>query len=55
LISCNGTELAEGAAAAKSYIQTVLRGSNIPRKIELPEIPPDPSFPIGGCGPNSEE
>ena len=40
MISCNGTELAAGAAAGDPYIQTVLRGANVPRKGELPPIPP---------------
>jgi len=55
MISCNGTELATGAAAAKAYIQTVLRGANVPRRSELPVIPPDAKTPEAtGCGPESE-
>jgi phospholipid/cholesterol/gamma-HCH transport system substrate-binding protein len=55
MISCNGTELATGAAAAKAYIQTVLRGANVPRRSELPVIPPDKETPEAtGCGPESE-
>jgi phospholipid/cholesterol/gamma-HCH transport system substrate-binding protein len=53
LISCNGTELAAGAAAGLDYIQTALRGSNVPRKGELPPIPPA-SKEFTGCGPETE-
>jgi phospholipid/cholesterol/gamma-HCH transport system substrate-binding protein len=53
MISCNGAELAAGAAAARSYIQTALRGANVPRRQELPAIPR--GFPTGtGCGPGTE-
>ncbi|HUC06923.1 MAG TPA: MlaD family protein [Solirubrobacterales bacterium] len=55
LISCNGTELAAGAAAGLDYIQTALRGSNVPRKGELPPIPPSKETPTAtGCGPGTE-
>jgi phospholipid/cholesterol/gamma-HCH transport system substrate-binding protein len=55
LISCNGTELAAGAAAGLSYIQTALRGSNVPRKGELPLVPPSKETPTAtGCGPGTE-
>jgi hypothetical protein len=55
MISCNGSELARGAAAGKSYIQTVLRGANVPRQGELPTIPPDKETPTAtGCGPGTE-
>jgi phospholipid/cholesterol/gamma-HCH transport system substrate-binding protein len=55
MISCNGTELANGAAAGEAYIQTVLRGSNIPRKSELPPIPHAKETPTAtGCGPETE-
>jgi phospholipid/cholesterol/gamma-HCH transport system substrate-binding protein len=55
MISCNGAELANGAAAAESYIQTVLRGANIPRTSEIPVIPPDKETPTAtGCGPETE-
>lgn len=55
LISCNGTELAAGAAAGLDYIQTALRGSNVPRKGELPPIPPSKETPSAtGCGPGTE-
>ncbi|HEX3609177.1 MAG TPA: MlaD family protein [Solirubrobacterales bacterium] len=55
MISCNGTELANGIAAGKAYIQTVLRGSNIPRAGELPPIPPSKKTPEAtGCGPGTE-
>jgi phospholipid/cholesterol/gamma-HCH transport system substrate-binding protein len=55
LISCNGTELAAGAAAGLDYVQTALRGSNVPRKGELPAIPPSKETPQAtGCGPGTE-
>jgi phospholipid/cholesterol/gamma-HCH transport system substrate-binding protein len=55
LISCNGSELAAGAAAGLDYIQTALRGSNVPRKGELPPIPPSKENPAAtGCGPGTE-
>ena len=55
LISCNGTELAAGAAAADPFIQTTLRAANVPRKGELPPIPPSPENPAAtGCGPETE-
>ena len=55
LISCNGTELAAGAAAGLDYIQTALRGSNVPRKGELPPIPPSKeTVTATGCGPGTE-
>lgn len=56
LISCNGSELGYPAARNKPYLEFLLRGSNVPRKTELPTIPPDPeSENATGCGPNSEE
>ncbi|HEU4735585.1 MAG TPA: MlaD family protein [Solirubrobacterales bacterium] len=55
LISCNGTELAAGAAAGLPYIQTALRGANVPRKGELPLVPPSKDTPTAtGCGPGTE-
>ncbi len=55
LISCNGTELAAGAAAGLDYVQTALRGSNVPRKGELPPIPPSKeTVTATGCGPGTE-
>jgi phospholipid/cholesterol/gamma-HCH transport system substrate-binding protein len=55
LISCNGTELAYGFATDKPYIQSLLRGANIPRKGELPVVPPDKSTEQAtGCGPETE-
>jgi phospholipid/cholesterol/gamma-HCH transport system substrate-binding protein len=55
LISCNGTELAYGIAGGKPYIQTILRGSNVPRTSEIPVIPPDKSnLAATGCGPETE-
>lgn len=55
LISCNGSELANQAAGALSYVQTILRGANIPRKSELPPIPPDKqTVTATGCGPGTE-
>ncbi len=50
MISCNGAYLANGAAAAKPYIQTILRGANVPRAGELPEI----KSAIANCGPDTE-
>jgi phospholipid/cholesterol/gamma-HCH transport system substrate-binding protein len=57
LISCNGTELGYEFARTRPYVELLLRGANVPRKTELPTIPPDPEAPEGrtGCGPNSEE
>jgi len=55
MISCNGTELAYGFAVEKPYIQSLLRGANVPRKGELPPIPPDKSTEQAtGCGPETE-
>jgi len=53
MISCNGSELANGIAGGKAYIQTVLRGANIPRQSELPPIPPA-TKEATGCGPGTE-
>jgi phospholipid/cholesterol/gamma-HCH transport system substrate-binding protein len=53
MISCNGSELANGVAGGKAYIQTVLRGANIPRQGELPPIPPATSEATG-CGKGTE-
>ena len=55
LISCNGTELAAGLAAADPFIQTTLRAANVPRKGELPLVPPDKETKTAtGCGPGTE-
>ncbi len=55
MISCNGTELAYGFANGKPYIQALLRGANVPRKSEMPTIPPDKSTQTAtGCGPGTE-
>jgi phospholipid/cholesterol/gamma-HCH transport system substrate-binding protein len=55
MISCNGTELAAGAAAADPFIQTTLRATNVPRKGELPTILPDKQTASAtGCGPGTE-
>lgn len=54
LISCNGTELAYGISGEKPFIKTLLLGANVPKKTELPTIPPV-SAGATGCGPNSEE
>jgi len=55
LISCNGTELAAGAAAADPFIQTTLRATNVPRKGEFPTVPPSKETPTAtGCGPETE-
>lgn len=57
LISCNGTELGYPLSRKKPYVELLLRGANVPRKTQLPTIPPDPpdSESATGCGPNSEE
>lgn len=55
LLSCNGIQLAEGAALTKSYIQTLVQANRVPTPKELPPIPPDPkALDIGGCGPEAE-
>jgi phospholipid/cholesterol/gamma-HCH transport system substrate-binding protein len=55
MISCNGTELANQAAGPLAYIQTILRGANVPRKGQLPTIAPDKSTATAtGCGPGTE-
>ncbi len=55
MISCNGTELAYGFATDKPYIQSLLRGANVPRKGELPAVPPSKETPQAtGCGPETE-
>jgi phospholipid/cholesterol/gamma-HCH transport system substrate-binding protein len=55
LISCNGTELAAGAAAGLDYFQTALRAANVPRKGELPPVPPSKETASAtGCGPGTE-
>ncbi|MGE5280843.1 MAG: MlaD family protein [Chloroflexota bacterium] len=56
MISCNGSDLGYGAARIKPFLEALLEGANVPRKTELPTIPPDPkSEGATGCGPNSEE
>ncbi len=56
MISCNGTELAYPAARNKPYLEFLLRGAYVPRKTELPTIPPDPeNLESTGCGPESEK
>ncbi len=55
LISCNGAELAAGAEAANPYFQAILRGANVPRKGEMPVVPPSKENPAAtGCGPGQE-
>jgi len=55
MISCNGSELANQAAGALPYIQTVLRGANVPRQSEIPLIAPGKENPtFVGCGPGTE-
>lgn len=55
MISCNGSELANGYAVDKPYVHTVLRGSNVPRKSELPPVAPDKeTITATGCGPGTE-
>jgi phospholipid/cholesterol/gamma-HCH transport system substrate-binding protein len=56
LISCNGAELGYPAARTKPYLEALLRGANVPRKTQMPTIPPDPgSSTATGCGPESEK
>lgn len=54
LISCNGTGLAYGFSAQKPFIQTLLRGGNVPRADQLPFVEEDPTFKGHGCGPEAE-
>jgi len=55
LLSCNATELAYSIAGEKPYIKALLLGANVPKKTELPTIPPDQeSESATGCGPGSE-
>jgi phospholipid/cholesterol/gamma-HCH transport system substrate-binding protein len=54
MISCNGTGLAYGFSTEKPFIQTLLRGANVPRRDQLPPIAADPSFESGACGPGTE-
>lgn len=54
LISCNGTDLAYDFSAEKPFIQTLLRGGNVPRVDQLPFVAEDPSFKGHGCGPGTE-
>jgi phospholipid/cholesterol/gamma-HCH transport system substrate-binding protein len=55
MISCNGTDLAYGLTTEKPYLRTLLQGSNVPRKGELPPVAADPQEPERFCGPGSEE
>jgi phospholipid/cholesterol/gamma-HCH transport system substrate-binding protein len=50
LLTCNGTTLAKGFAAARPFLRTVLQAANVPTPRDLPDIPPDPGLPEG-CGP----
>jgi phospholipid/cholesterol/gamma-HCH transport system substrate-binding protein len=52
LITCNGTNLAYGAAGLLPYIKTVLQANRVPRPDQLPPIPPPDKF-NSGCGPES--
>jgi phospholipid/cholesterol/gamma-HCH transport system substrate-binding protein len=52
MITCNGSSLGYPLAQTKPYLKTILQGARIPKANELPEIPADPEFPSGGCGPN---
>jgi phospholipid/cholesterol/gamma-HCH transport system substrate-binding protein len=54
LLSCNGSNLAYGISAEKPYLHTLLQGANLPRRAELPAIPPQPGIPGSGCGPGTE-
>lgn len=57
LLSCNGLQLAEGAAGTRAYIKTLLQANRVPTPKELPVIPPDPdpsAAGVGGCGPEAE-
>ncbi len=57
MISCNGTELAYGAASDKALPRRPCsRGRRIPRKDELPPIAPTQATPQAlGCGPGTNE
>ncbi len=55
LLSCNGVQLAEGAAGTRAYIKTLVQANRVPTPKELPVIPPDPEAAgVGGCGPEAE-
>lgn len=54
LISCNGTDLAYDFSSQKPYIQTLLRGGNVPRADQLPFVEEDLDFKGHGCGPGTE-
>jgi phospholipid/cholesterol/gamma-HCH transport system substrate-binding protein len=53
MITCNGTNLAYGAAGLLPYVKTILQASRVPRSDQLPAIPPPDKF-NPGCGPGSE-
>jgi len=56
MISCNGSELAYEILNRKPFITTILSGINVPKKGELPFIPPEPGVEgLTGCGPDSEK
>ena len=54
MLSCNGSELAYGISGEKPFIRALLLAAHLPKKGELPTIPPE-SEGLTGCGPNSEE
>jgi phospholipid/cholesterol/gamma-HCH transport system substrate-binding protein len=54
MLSCNGSNLAYGISAEKPYLHTLLQGVNLPRRAELPAIPPQPGITGSGCGPGTE-
>jgi phospholipid/cholesterol/gamma-HCH transport system substrate-binding protein len=51
MITCNGSDLGYGFANGKPFINTLLRGANIPRKDQLPLTPEDKDFANHSCGP----
>ncbi len=53
MLSCNGSALARGAAAASTYLEAALRGSNTPRPGELPPIT-SAAAGVSSCGPGTE-
>jgi phospholipid/cholesterol/gamma-HCH transport system substrate-binding protein len=55
MITCTGASLAYGVAGLPTnpFIKTILQAVRIPRTNQLPTIPPDPSNPTIGCGPET--
>ncbi len=51
MITCNGSNLAEGAGRILPFVKTILQASRVPRPDQLPAIPPAPGTGLPGCGP----